>query len=436
MVTDKIDKESLEKILETMEAVKAQRISRGNWSDDEWGEEGILSMCEGLECFLSPYCEKKAFENVGLENKLERALLPIDILKGDIKKLVGNVNSSGFIPAPYFAARHTTMGVVPAFTDTVSYIVTTLLDYSEFMKIKKQKVSKSTDIGDIIRKGIDWLLNNIQDDGGYSWGEKQFKPSHVYCTYTACVALVEYKKNMIFKADEKTNERIENNLKKIRIWFENGQRNGKWTEFGAQGEEGGKEPLYSVYALYTLNLLGFENEILDLGIKKLLEDLKRNVTDFRDPIYHTIKGEPWKVALQYEDHTTPGITLQLLLNQFVKTTDEELKRELIIGIRTLYDILMELRDSKKKYWRSWGYRTYFNQAAIEALLAYALSPPITAETFSITTEQLYSSIKSMLSSEAFVSDFANRLTENLRIKLGIPATEKIKKILKDIEKEK
>jgi hypothetical protein len=444
----KIDVESLGIVLETVEAVKRERKNRGNWADEEissQGEEGILSVSEGLECFLTPYTYKKYFERAGLGKELENVMLDQRTLDDDFKRLLGKVKSEGFLPTPYFRKNDLhpdkkESGLVP-FTDTVSYVLTTTLDYAEVMQIKGKKISNEVeaDIKEILERGVEWLLNNMQDVGGYSWGSKEYGRTHVYFTYTGVVGLQGYKNNTIYPVDEQIEARIANCFKKCREWLEQHNEEGIWFEFGNEEKnEGGKEPLYTAYAAYALNLLDGDANLIEKAVTNLLQELESDKDQFKKAVKHSIPKDPWVRDLDYEDHTTPAITLQLLLDYYLKTDNATLIRDLSGGISTLYNILIakDLRDIDKKYWRVWGYRTYFNQVAIEALTWYGINVLARAETYPITPEQLYSAIKDVFESEEFIRVFSNTFMESLRFKLGMsPPIERVKEVLEEIKEE-
>jgi len=430
-------KEVLEEILETMAAVKKQRDERGNWTDEEWKEEeGLLSICEGLECFLPTCLKNQEIEELGLGDALRRSTLSLDVIRDDIKKIIKQVNEFGFVPTPYFESRKSITGSLPEFTDTVSYVVTTLLDYYKYSKLIGLEIPDIDNIRGVIDNGINWLLDNIHDDGGYSWGKKQFSVSHTYFTYTSAVALFEYKNNTSFNIGNEIKKRIENNLNKIGKWLISTQDDGWWSEYGSDSQ-GEKSPLYTAYALFAMDLINMGEERLFIsGLENILEFLKTRAKDLENPYYHTIKDEPWMVEIKYEDHTAPAITLQLLVNRYSKTKDRELREELLDGMYILKDILFRLRDEETKLWRKWGYRTYVNQSALDSLLTYAFSNIFegTEEKYTFTQSQLYGAIKDMLSQEYFIQDLAKRISESLRVKLGMPPEEThVSEILKELE---
>lgn len=423
-MAEKVAKEPLEIILKTVRSLKEERRNRGNWTDDEWREEGILNTCEGLACFLSAYLVKQIFASVRLEKDLEQNMLDEQILDEDIGKLIENVKLAGFAPSPYFAPKVVKGEKLPDFTDTVSYVITTLLDYKTVLRDKGRGIPREAEIDETIVRGVQWLLQN-QKEGGWSWGA--YGDEHIYFTYSAIAGLAEIRGQISkVRGMEEHVNRIDEALNKAKEWLHGGAQQGEWREFGREGEA---HPCYTAYALYALDLLNGDEALMEQGYRNLLQKVEDERENFWNPHHYGIKGDPWKVRQEYEDHAAPAITLQVFVNRFSKSPNAKLQS----AIRILYTMLSDLRDRTRNLWREWGYRTYFNQAAIEALLQYAANPPFEVETLEVSTEDIHIAVRDFLTSPYFVTTVADLIVENIRTRLGLPPTKaKSKEIIEEM----
>jgi len=385
---------------EALESLLKIRLERGKWVDSE-PEVGLLKTLEALSCFSSPafYYEKLKL----LDRKFELVKIPENVLMEDIEDILEKIKKYGYPPSPYLDSEFEEIGVEykpgeTDFTDTVSFLLTTLLDLHEYFEVVyKKECPMAKSMNEEIVNAFEWLKNNAVEENGkiyWLWGVKdkiENVPS-VYFTWSAVVALAYLYQNEHSPISEAQKREIRELLEKVKKWIiESLQPDTRYPDIRLtvnyprveDAELGRREALF----IYIANIIDWLEE---LQIEFDTETMVKILDTFLD-IYK--RREMWRFEagdhvvlvptrdggiklIEYEDRAYEYLLLTVLAYFYARVHGKKIpidkeKIELLKEFTNFAkDKMLEERDPVIKLWKKGGFLIYQTQRAIEAMVAW------------------------------------------------------------------
>ena len=311
------------------------RKEKGQWQDMVYKGQGILNTAEAWRSLVL------------IDSEILQVRWKNQWIEQDCRQLIREVGKYGFLRSPYYPSNHPHQSI-----DSASFV---LLMLQAFYASENATMPEST--LQLVRRAVDWLVENQGKEGGWSWGElRTSRPLYPYFTYMAIESL------RVVKAPE-AQKAIEMGINwLIRTQLSDGS-------FPAHSQSDASDVASTAYASIALSeskspkargtlsrathylLSASLSDITQLGHLKIIEPDK-----------------PPQLAIDYENYSVSANVLLALIRAREYFKDDELS-QLDERIRFLVQHLLEQQAPNGGWPKSYA-TIYVTHTVSEALVAY------------------------------------------------------------------